>query len=236
VPVPEDLGAWPPWFSLGALADVGLWTYPEERALGPREYVFGGNMAVPSRVFARFGMWDESLGNVDQERNTFEDTEFQDRVRPSGVAVWFCPSAVVKHRAPARVVQPPAIISNAFGRGRSEFWREALLRYRDEAHVPPRGLFTGTVSLGADLGRQAVLTAAFRASSGPRAFDGARRAAWRTGWKLESLRPGEASDRAFRAIGRVTLLAQRVLVRLLTLGSPLEGRHRRNRASETEGS
>jgi GT2 family glycosyltransferase len=218
VPVPKDLGAWPRWFSPGALADVGLWTYPEERALGPREYVFGSNMAVPSRLFAQFGTWDESLGNVDQERGTYEDTEFQDRVRRSDVSVWFCPYAVVKHRVPAPRMQPRTIISNAFGRGRSEFWSEALLRHGDEARVPPRGLLTGTVSLGADLARQPVLTAAFRISPSPRTFDLARRAAWRTGRRLESLRPGRASDRTFRAIERVTLLAQRVLLRLLTAG------------------
>jgi GT2 family glycosyltransferase len=219
VPVPEDLGSWPRWFHPGALVDVGSWGYSEERVLGPKEYVFGGNMAIPARLFDRFGLWDESLGNVDHERSTFEDTEFQDRLRRSGVAVWFCPPAVVRHRAPARMVQPPAIISNAFGRGRNEFWSKELLLHEDEAHVPARRLFTGVLSLATDLTRQAVLTAAFRASLSPRIFEGVRSAAWRTGWELESLRPTRASSQAFRAIGRVTLLAQRVLLGLLTVGS-----------------
>jgi GT2 family glycosyltransferase len=215
VPIAEDLGQWPAWFHPDGLVDMDLWTYPDERQLRPSEYVFGNNMAIPARLFTRFGLWDEALGNIGDARGTYEDTEFQDRVRPSGVAVWFCPSAVVWERVSPGSATARAVISHAFQRGRNDFWKEGLRQYGDEASVRKRSLLAGGLSLGTDLAREAVRTAAFRASPGPRRFDRARRAAWRTGWSMETLRAKRGSTRLFRGIAKATLLIRALLTRLI---------------------
>jgi GT2 family glycosyltransferase len=215
VPIAEDLGHWPAWFHPDGLVDMGLWSYPEERQLGAAEYVFGGNMAIPAELFRRWGLWDEALGNRGDHRGTFEDTEFQDRVRPSGVEIWFCPSAIVKHRVSSRNASARAVISRAFQGGRNDFWREGLRRYGDETSVPPRSFFGGGLSLAGDLAREAVRTAAFRASPSPGSFDRARRAARRTGWTMETLRPHRGSTRLFRGVAKATLLTRALLTRLI---------------------
>ena len=91
VPIPHDLGRWPDWLEEHALADAGLLHHREERVLRQFEYVFGGNMAVPRRLFDQLGLWDETAGLQGDEAmilddsEDFEDTEFQDRDRKSVV-------------------------------------------------------------------------------------------------------------------------------------------------------
>ena len=218
-PIAEDLGTWPNWFHPDALIDLGLWTYPEERRLEASEYVFGANMAAPADLFRRFGPWDENLGPMGDDRTAHEDTELQDRVRPAGVPVWFCPAAIVQHRVSPEHASARSVISRAFARGRNDFWKEGLRRYGDEASVPKQPALSAALSLGARLAREAVRIAAFRASRDPRSFNRARLAAWRTGWAMETLRPGRATTRLFRGIGRVTLWVQTLLPRLVPAAS-----------------
>ena len=102
-----------------------------QRRLKPSEYVWGANMAVPKRLFEQCGVWDETVGRKGEERGTFEDTEFQDRVRAARGTVWFCPAAVVHHRVPRQAITPRRISSTAFMRGRNDVWRKNIPIWRE---------------------------------------------------------------------------------------------------------
>ena len=209
VPIAHDLGPWPPWLSEDALLDVGLLDHGDQQELRPPRYVFGANMAVPATVFGSVGTWDEDLGNAPGDRSTFEDAELQDRVRAAGGTVWFVPDAAVRHRVERGRTSPRAIVANAFGRGRNDFWGERLA-----TAAPPEtavGSIAGTVRLAGNLVAEGIATASFRFRKRAASLDRARRLAWRSGRSLERLRPGRDRTTAFRRIGRLTFLARRLL-------------------------
>ena len=222
IPVPDDLGDWPSWLDNRALIDMGRLDHEEERELQRPDYVWGANMAVPATIFSRFGLWNEDLGRTPEDRFTFEDTELQDRVWAAGGSVWFCPDAPIQHRV-ARS-SPGAILQNAFGRGRNDFWKAVLAGTGDLSSAPRTGFARGAASLVGNLWVEGLAVGWFRIRRGAASFERARRAAWRAGRSLETLRPGRDRTRLFGGIGRVTFLVRGVLTRLARIGGGDGGR------------
>jgi GT2 family glycosyltransferase len=219
VPVPHDLGAWPDWFSDAALGDVALLDHGEERLLTGFEYVWGGNMAVPRHLFDRFGGWDETVGRKGDDRGTFEDTEFQDRVRQAGGQVWFCPPAIGRHRMPRSSITPRQVTSTAFTRGRNSFWMKTIPIWRDASLVPKRNALTALSSLTGSLLQWAVGLVAFRFTASRRAFERGRQGAFASGCHLESLRAGRALTRFSTAANRITFKVRALLLRMCPDGA-----------------
>lgn len=203
-PVAEHLGPWPAWLGDAAIDDlVPLDWGGAERELHPPEYLWGANMALTRVVFDRIGTWDETVGRRGDERGTYEDVEYQDRIRRAGGAVWYCPSARVLHRLPADRVTPAIVLSNAFARGRNEVWSEA-------ARPRPAGI--GVVAI-ARFGRWAVRTLSFRISGGADRFDRARRAAVACGDAMELSAQRYGDVRGAGAMAAVGWIVARAIVR-----------------------
>lgn len=215
IPVPSDLGGWPPWFGEPALADFALLHYAEERILRKSEYVWGGNIAVPSRLFERFGPWDETVGRKGDERGTFEDTEFQDRIRKAGGSVWFCPAASVQHRMPRETLTPRQISSTAFTRGRNEPWMHNIPIYGEIASVPKRNAVAGLLVLAGNLLSWGFWVILFRLIPDRDCFERARSAAFASGTAFEWLRAGRKSVHLYRMTSHVAFLARRLMLRLM---------------------
>jgi glucosyl-dolichyl phosphate glucuronosyltransferase len=212
-PVPDDLGPWPRWFGDAAFRDLGLLDHERERVLARGEYVWGANMAVPSALFDRFGLWDETVGHQGEDRGTFEDAEYQDRLRAGGVEVWFWPGAAIQHRVDRSRITPRHVVENAFSRGRNDFMGVHLGPWGgDPRSWPRRNLFAGLLDLGGNLARWGCWTIIFRMSPSERGFSRSRRAAYASGWSLESLRGGRG--RSFHVIGRGALLARASVLRV----------------------
>jgi GT2 family glycosyltransferase len=204
VPVPHDLGPWPDWFERTHLADLGLLDHGAERPLGRFEYVWGGNMAVPAATFERFGMWDESVGRRGDERGTFEDAEFQDRLRDAGGTVLFCPRAVVQHRLVRTEVTLARVVGQAFAPGRKEHAPHHVLNPKGSDGSP--GSVAGPLArLGGNLCGWLWWTSQLRAFKGHAMVDRARRAAWRSGWSLDVIQSGWESGAVSRLAGEVAI-------------------------------
>ena len=220
VPIPHDLGRWPDWLDEPALADAGLLHHREERVLRNGEYVWGGNMAVPRRLFDQFGLWDETAGLQGDKRveledsEFFEDTEFQDRIRKAGGSVWFCPVAVVHHRVDRQTITPRRISSTAFSRGRNDIWIHDLPIWHEVRSVPRRNALGCLLALAGSLFRWALWVIMFRLSDRKSFFERARRASFASGRSLDSLRAGRSSLRLFLGAGRIAFPARRLLLRL----------------------
>jgi glycosyltransferase involved in cell wall biosynthesis len=213
VPTPDDLGEWPGWFDEAGLPDLGLLDHGAERPLKGFEYVWGGNMAIPASLFDRLGPWDETIGRRAQERGTFEDTEYQDRIRAEGGAVWFCTGAIVRHRLARQEINPRRVLGTAFARGRNEYARDLL--YGSGATGPISvGRAGAWARLGMELSRWLWWTAGFRTSRSKAALERARKAAWSSGWWLDRLRAGRESARVSRLLGRVAFMARGLALRL----------------------
>lgn len=225
VPVPHDLGEWPEWLTEPALADAGLLDHREQRPLGRFEYVWGGNMAVPRRVFERLGPWDETVGLQGEERVEredsafFEDTELQDRIRAAGGRVWFCPGAVVRHRVDRGAVTPRRVVSTAFARGRNDVWVRSLPVWHEVRSIPRRNALRCLAALGTSLVAWGLCAVLFRVTRRRSCFEGARRAAFRSGGWLDSLRAGRESARWYRAAARLVFPLRAALLRM-TPGAP----------------
>lgn len=214
IPIAHDLVKWPDWFHDDGLADIALLHYHEERVLTKSEYVWGGNMAVPARLFARFGLWDETVGRKGDKRGTFEDTEFQDRIRQEGIAVWFCPSAAVHHRTPHESVTPRQISATAFTRGRNDFWVQNLKIWNEIQSIPKRNIVEGLIELTASLVRWSFWVFAFRLLRNRSLFRRMRRGAFASARSLETLRPGRDSTPLYFTASRITFLTRRLLLGL----------------------
>jgi glycosyltransferase involved in cell wall biosynthesis len=117
VPVHDDLSAFPSWLSPGGLEDLGLLHFGVEQPLDRGRYVWGANLAASAELFAEVGPWNEDLGRRGEERGSFEDTEYQDRVRKAGGVVWFSPEPVLRHRIDRRAVVPRSVLTTAWTRG-----------------------------------------------------------------------------------------------------------------------
>jgi glucosyl-dolichyl phosphate glucuronosyltransferase len=210
IPTPDDLGEWPGWFDEAGLPDLGLLDHGAERVLRGFEYVWGGNMAIPAALFDRLGPWDETIGRQAEQRGTFEDAEYQDRIRAAGGGVWFCPGAIVRHRLARREINPRRVLGTAFARGRNEYARDEL--YGSGETGPLR--VGAWARLGTALSRWLWWTASFRASGSKSALERARRAAWSSGWWLDRLRAGRESASLSRLLGRVAFTVRRLALRL----------------------
>jgi glycosyltransferase involved in cell wall biosynthesis len=214
IPIPHDLGPWPSWFDETALADVGMLQYGEERPLKTSEYVWGANMALPRRIFDHCGWWNEAVGPKGTDKRTFEDTEFQDRFRAAGGTVWFCPTAVIRHRIDRGAITPRKIWSTAFARGRNDFWKDNLHISRDESLVPKTRVSTGLIALIGSLCRWTWWALAFRMRQKKTFFEPGRRAAFAAGRALDSLRAGRQPARLYLAVGGFVFRVRHLLLRL----------------------
>ena len=214
MPILDDLGPWPEWVDRLAFADIAMLDYGVERTLNQYEYVWGANMAVPRQLFDEFGHWDENVGRKGDARGTFEDTEFQDRVRAAGGVVRFCPGAIIHHRIGREQITPRRISSTAFTRGRNEVWRQTIPIWREPQLVPKKNLLIGLLALVAALCRWSVWVAAFRFLRSRRLFERVRRAAFAAGHSLDTLRAGRDSAGLYMAVGRVAFRIRALLLRL----------------------
>jgi GT2 family glycosyltransferase len=214
IPVPHDLGPWPAWFTEPALVNLATLDYGEERPLVSPEYVWGANMAVPRELFETFGGWDETIGRKGHSRGTYEDTEFQDRVRAAGIAVWFCPGAVIRHRVARENVTPRRIVASAFARGRNQLWKQSQFGSAKVETVVRRHRFEVLIILAWDLLRWAFWIFAFRTARRSSNFERARLAAYGAGRTLETLHLKGSSARLFQAVVPVVFGCRRVLLRL----------------------
>ena len=213
VPVPHDLGAWPPWFVPAALADVGLLELPEGHPVRAPRYVWGANMALRAELFSLVGGWNESVGRVGDERGTYEDTELQDRLRAAGGSVWFRSDAVVEHRVDRTVLTPRHVVLQAFARGgyeaRLEERRRSLREHRALASI------TTTASVAVLF----ALALAFRVAPLRAVFAALHRVARDAGRALEALEgprrsvssDGPVGDRVSRAIRRGVWATRRLV-------------------------
>jgi glycosyltransferase involved in cell wall biosynthesis len=184
-PVPADLRPWAPWFRSDYLPDVHELHHGPEGPLRPGSYVWGGNFAVTAEVFARLGPFGEELGLRGDQRGTFEDAEYQDRVRAAGGSIWFLPTAGLSHRVRLDWTTPRAILGVAFTRGRNSFWQRAGARPdRGKVAVTVRVL-SGLCALGRDWTLWLCGVTAFRATGRAAALATAHRAAHRFGRSME---------------------------------------------------
>ena len=124
-PIPDDLGSWPSWLPDEALCDLPFLDHREARPLEPFEYLWGANIAAPTRVFDELGPWDVELGRSGDLRGTYEDVELVDRIRAAGGTVFFCPEARLQHRVARATVSPGYVLRRAFNRGTADHWRAA---------------------------------------------------------------------------------------------------------------
>ena len=214
IPVPDDLADWPAWFDQPALCELGLLDYQAERPLEEGEYLWGANMAIPRTVFTAFGPWDETVGRKGDERGTFEDVEYQERVKELGGAVWFCPAAFVRHRVDRRTITPRRVVSTAFARGRNAFWQENLRTWGTADAVPRRSLTKCLSALAGCLSLWGLWTIAFRLWSGRNLFERMRHAAWSYGWWLGSLDAGRRALPSYGVILRGVWLMRELVLRL----------------------
>jgi GT2 family glycosyltransferase len=171
-------------------------------------------MAVPARLFEQFGNWDETVGRKGDARGTYEDAEFEDRVRNAGGAVWFCPAATVYHRVPRASITPRQVTSIAFTRGRNHLWNKHVLTGSDVSAIPKRNLIGGLFLLTASVLRWSFWATGFRCRQTKRRFEHARQAAFSTGHHLDSLRPGRDSSRLFNAVNHLAFRVRNLLLRL----------------------
>lgn len=228
VPIAQDLGPWPSWLDAEGEADLfSHLDWRDERPLFRFEHLWGANMAIPAETFARLGLWDEALGRRMEERGTYEDYEFQERVRAAGGSVWFCPSGVIRHRIDRSLVTPRRVLRAAFTRGSNDYWREI---WRRRAAVPPHGprSFIGALlGLGRVLVNWPIWTVRFRLRPRRENFRQARRSAWRAAWAMEQctaarrpewgearLQSGSRLDPLTRAPRTITLLVRRLTLRV----------------------
>lgn len=221
VPVPHDLGQWPSWLG-GGLPEFGLPQYGARR-LADSEYVWGANMAMPKALFAEIGPWNEGVGPRGDERGTFEDADYQDRVRAAGLPVWFAPTASVHHRVDRAAVTPRRVLAAAFGYGSYEFWRGPGKRAPSERQP----LASGLVRLISALLAEGTWILAFRLVPTAWTFERARGSAYKIGYTLERLQAGRQRSRVYRRFRRAFIRARALSLRVApdhSEGLPFRGR------------
>ena len=202
-PVPRDL-SWPPWFSQRAVVAIGAIEYEGERPLTDSENLWGANMAARRELFDRIGTWDEDLGvrGEDHPRNDRpegnEDTELQMRLLSAGGAVWYCPGAIVRHRA--EVPGPRVCVTKGFANGRNSVRRGAKPSAPRESRRRAHSLGAGML-LAAGMLRMVFWCAVLRLVTTRLVFERAWLAAWSSGWRLESfLSPGDRDSTDLRIL------------------------------------
>jgi len=224
VPVPSDIGPWPHWFDTRALVDVGLLDHQSERPLRDQEWLWGANMAVPAVLFTPFGLWNESLGRKGNERGTFEDVDFQERVRCGGGEVWFCPDAIVHHRVNSEEITPRRILTISFTRGLSRLRKDDTMRIpATEFILEPHKWFGCIMRLCCMVAAWTLLSVCFAATPSRRVFEKLRYAVWSSGRWLAALHAGNPDSRIVRLVQKLVFAVRRRLLRL-TSDSRMERR------------
>ena len=215
LPIAHDLGGWPPWVTEAATAELPRLYYgEEEHLLQSFERPWGANMAARRELFDDVGLFNEVVGRIAEERGTFEDVEFVDRVRAAGGQAWYCASARVYHRVPAAAVEPRSIVSVAFVRGGDDFLRRGRASYFEPALPVPTRRVAAAIALPLMVAGAVLSAAAFRLTGHRAASELARKAAWGAGWcMLASTGLGLASP--LRVVRRVTVLFRDLAVRLI---------------------
>jgi GT2 family glycosyltransferase len=213
IPIPHDLQPWPAWLTESAIENLALLDYGEEQTLAAPDYVWGANMAVPRHVFHQLGGWDETIGRKGHARGTFEDTEFQDRVRSAGLAVWFCPNAIIRHRVPRGSVTPRRVFASAFARGRNQLFRQHQVAPA-AVEASRRNFYQVLFTLATNLVQWGLWVLAFRVVRRKSVFERARRAAYRCGRSLEVFHLGNSPVRLFDVIASIVLGWRKLLLRV----------------------
>lgn len=215
-PVPHDR-AWPTWFAERAARSLVFVDWGGGRALAPTESVWGGNTAVPRRVFERLGMWDVGLGVRDGTRpapgrpELNEDIEFQSRVRAAGGEVWFVPGAVVHHRTP--VPSPRVCLEKGFASGRNDYRRAPRPGLPSDRRRGARSARSWPAWASATI-RWLCWSATLRVARTRGAFGRAWDAAWATGWRMEDLLSDDVRDGVDRRVRSATRRITRLATRL----------------------
>jgi hypothetical protein len=135
-------------------------------------------------------------------------------VRSAGIAVWFCPGAIIQHRVPRETVTPRRIFAAAFARGRNQLWKQSQAASAEVEVVTQRPVYKVLFTLATDLLRWAFWVMTFRVVRRKTTFERARRAAYRSGRSLETLHLGRSSVRFFAVVFRVVFGWRSVLLRL----------------------
>jgi GT2 family glycosyltransferase len=214
IPILNDLGRWPAWFDEAGLPEAGMLDHGVERALGTSEYVWGANMAMTAALFHRIGPWNECLGRRADERGTFEDTEYQDRVRASGGAVWFCPDAGLRHRIEPERIRPRQLMRTAFSLGRHRFWRDQP-QANSAGPTPSAGTLPHELrALAASFVRWVGWAVVFRTNPTQATFRRARSGAFSSGWRFERAREQTDSLRLRSLLNRVVGFLHRLALRV----------------------
>lgn len=204
-PAPPDLSSWPPWLSDASLVDgPGLDHGREQRPLAAHEFLWGASMAVPADVFGRLGTWNEAVGRRGDHRGTYEDTEFQQRLRRAGGEVWYVPASRLRHRVARTQVTPRRVLDGAYRRGRNAAW------FPPQGDPPPRA---SAVSAARSYARWLWASMGFRARGTAARFDLARMAASTAGERGERVALGHRRARA--ALQRASWFAARLILRLV---------------------
>ena len=168
-------------------------------------------MAVPTRLFQRFGNWDETVGRRGDERGTFEDT-VQDRIRRrAGLVLPCCGCA---SSSPRETLTPRQISSAAFTRGRNEPWMRYLPIWGEVKPVPRRKSAAGLLLLAGNLLSWGFGVMVFRLIQNRSCFERARRAAFASGCAFEWLRAGRNSMHLYRTTSRFVFFLRRLMPRL----------------------
>jgi GT2 family glycosyltransferase len=213
LPVAADLSEWPAWISQRATADLPrLYLGPQQRVLEEFEWLWGANMAMSKDLIDQVGFFDEDIGRSGDQRGTFEDVDFGERVRQAGGQLVYCPAAIVHHRTPVAAAQPRTVVSKAFNRGANDFLRSQRNAYYEMQLRLPRSTFAATLALPCTLAIWALSTAAFYLTRTPLSLELGRRFAWATGWCMavcsRTAVSGSGSPGA-----RLALLGRRVMLR-----------------------
>jgi GT2 family glycosyltransferase len=133
LPIAHDLSPWPAWITASGIVELPRLYHGEvPRRLGEFEWLWGGNMAAPRRLFDAMGGFDESIGVSGEQRGTFEDVELVQRVAAHGGECWYLPAAAIYHRTAPEATRPRAVAANAFTRGAND-----VLRHRRGSHYEP---------------------------------------------------------------------------------------------------
>lgn len=208
LPIASDLAPWPPWLGRSSMRDAtALDLGREVRRLDAYEFLWGANMGASASALRELGPWDESVGRRAEERGTYEDIEYQQRIRSQGGEVWYEPEAVIRHRVERTYLTPRRVIENAFARGRNE----VAVPRGGISPVPDAPTFAG------GLAAWVRCTVAFRFRGDADRFDAARRAATRSGEAMQWVisRTG-GSDRRIRR--RLAWVLSRGIVALTPAG------------------
>ena len=215
LPIAHDLGSWPPWVTDAATAElVRLYYGEEEHLLEGFERPWGANMAARRELFDEVGLFNDFVGRIADERGTFEDVEFVDRVRAAGGQAWYCASARVYHRVPAAGVELRTIVSVAFVRGGDDFLRRGRASYFEPALPVPTRRVAAAIALPWMVAGAVLSAAAFRLTAHRAASELARKSAWGTGWCMLAS-TGLGSALPLRAVRRLTVLFHDFAVRLI---------------------